>query len=40
MVPETTQINHTLFSPNLYMAIELSNAEWMDYFHHTGWLPN
>lgn len=28
MVTETTQINHTPFSPNLYMAIELSNAEW------------
>jgi len=28
MVPDTTKINHTTFSPNLYMAIELSNAGW------------
>ena len=28
MASETTQINHTTFTPNLYMAMELSNAEW------------
>ena len=28
MASETTQVNHTTFTPNLYMAMELSNAEW------------
>src|SRR3990172_2785228 len=28
MVPETTHIDHTTFSANLYMAIELSKGEW------------
>jgi len=28
MASETTQINHTTFSQHLYMAIELSKAEW------------
>ena len=28
MASETTQVNHTIFTPNLYIAFELSNAEW------------